>query len=242
MPPRPLSDSRPPVCEDVLRHERDEGAIRLPDGQRAAAVPGDFIWSLHRGLAQQLGEQARHVLYEIGYEWGLQDLARLSHHIHEESGGGDHPDLWQMDAKFVLDRWWAPLAAAGWGALTLDLSAQAKGLASVELRHSAAVLPSARASEPVCHLYAGLFAGALSFFERVERHAVETECVALGHPSCRFIVGSGPVIDQAETVRRQGAAHDAIVRAILAADAAKSSGPAAPRPVPAKPGQIPWKK
>lgn len=242
MPPSPLSDSRPPLSEESLRYARDEGAIRLPDGQRVAAVPGDFIWNLHRDLAQQLGEQARHVLYEIGYEWGLQDLARLSHQIHGESAGGNRPDIWQMDARVILDRWWAPLGAAGWGAWTLDLSAHPQGLASIELRQSAAVLPSARASEPVCHLYAGLFAGALSFFERAERHTVQTECVALGHPCCRFIVGPGPVIDQAETVRRQGAAHDAILRAILDADSAKSSGPAAPKPAPAKPGQIPWKK
>ena len=86
----------------------------------------------------------------------------------------------------------------------------------------------------MCHLYAGLFAGALSFYDRAESHALETSCLALGHDCCRFLVGPGPLIDRAETAQRKGAAHDAILRAALAPPPA----PAAPP----KPANIPWGK
>jgi predicted hydrocarbon binding protein len=115
----------------------------------------------------------------------------------------------------VLDRWWSPLAQAGWGTVTLDVSSLSRGFAFIELRHSTVVAALAgpnRATEPLCHLYAGLFAGALSFFERAERHGVEIQCAALGAPACRFAVGPGSQIDEVEMWRKQGIAPDEIRR------------------------------
>jgi len=206
MPPRQPSDSRRHSPDDSFRHVPTEGSIRLPDGQRAAAVPVEFIHGLHASLAQELGESAPRTLYACGYEWALQAMIRLTQRLREESGGGTKPDLWQMDARLVLDRWWAPLNAAGWGAWTLDLTAHAKGLTFVEVQNSAVVAEPAQHKpvKPVCHLYAGLFAGALSFFGRGESHAVEIQCAALGHPSCRFVIGPGAQIDAVESWRQQG--------------------------------------
>ncbi len=153
-----------------------------------------------------------------------------------------------MDAPFVLERWSAPFAAAGWGACIFDLSSHAKGLTFVELRSSAAAASVSAATAPVCHLYAGLFAGALSFYDRVESHGVEIECSALGHACCRFIVGPGPLIDQAENARHSGVTPEAIRRLVLEARApapAPASGVAAAAPTstaPAKAAKIPWKK
>ena len=212
MLPRPTSDCRRPAArEDFFRAAPAEGALRLADGQRVAAVSAEFLQSLHEGLVQDLGDTARHALYACGYEWSLQDMALLTRRLAAELAGGDL-DLWQLDVRFVLDTWWAPLTAAGWGAWTLDLSTQLKGITFVELRHSAiaAILPGAPA--PVCHLYAGLFAGALSFFERSEHHATEIQCAALGHATCRFVIGPGAQIDAVESWRKQGASADEIRR------------------------------
>ena len=245
MPDRSTNDSARSGHEDFVRSRPAEGALFTPDGRRVAALPEALMQTLHRGLGEAGADNFRQVLYRAGYEWGLQDMLPLSRRLREEFGGADNLDLWQLDAPFVLERWAAPFAAAGWGACVFDLSAHAKGLAFVELRHSAAAAAIGRANAPVCDLYAGLLAGALSFYDRVEHHAVETECAALGHACCRFIVGPGHLIDLAENARRSGRAHDAIRQLVIDARA-PDPAPAAAAPstasAPAKAAKIPWKK
>jgi predicted hydrocarbon binding protein len=74
----------------------------------------------------------------------------------------------------------------------------------------AAALQSA--DEPVCHLYAGLFAAAVSFLDRSERHAAELACAAAGAATCVFVVGSGADIDAAEAWRQQKTPVQEIIR------------------------------
>jgi predicted hydrocarbon binding protein len=236
MPARTPSDSS--STDAALSHRASEGAVFLPDGRRVAAWPQIFLGTLHRHLAAASPDVARQTLYRVGFEWGLQELVQLSLALRKEIAGSNL-DLWQMDAAFVFDRWSAPLAAAGWGTWTFDRSPHAKGITVVELNHSAVVaaLGAGATKEPACHLYAGLFAGALSFYDRNEAHAVETTCAALGDGACKFLVAPAAVIDQAETARHGGAKHDDILRAALA--------PATPPPAPAtpaKPAKIPWGK
>ncbi|MCX6954918.1 MAG: 4-vinyl reductase [Verrucomicrobia bacterium] len=212
MSPRPNSDGRRPARGGLIHALPAEGAVRLPDGQRAAVLPGVFFRYLSAELGPPPADGTRHSLYKFGYEWSLQEMVRLSRQLGEEFGGGANLDLWQMDAKFVLDRWWAPFGATGWGAWTLDLSSLTRGFAFVELRQSVVAPQFAGTTQPCCHLYAGLFAGALSFFERLERHAVEFQCAATGAPTCRFVVGPAPQVDEAESWRRQRVAPDEIRR------------------------------
>lgn len=212
MPFRPNSDGRRQTREEFIHPLLPEGTLRLSDGQRAAVLPGIFLPQLAADLFAPLGDHTRHALYKFGYEWALQDMVRISRQVADEFGGGADLDLWQMDAKFVLDRWWQPRHATGWGALTLDLSSLSRSFAFFELHHSVVASHSPGATQPTCHLYAGLFAGALSFFERVERHAIEFQCAALGAPTCRFAVGPGPQIDEVESWRQQQVAPDDIRR------------------------------
>lgn len=209
---RSNSDGRRPTPSELIRPVLAEGALRLADGQRIAVLPGAFFPQLSVGLDQPSGDHVRHAVYKLGYEWALQDMVRLSRQLAAEFGAGANLDLWQMDVKFVLDRWWAPLNAAGWGAWTLDLSSRTRRFAFVELHHSLVAAHSPGATQPSCHLYAGLFAGALSFFDRVESHSVEFQCASLGAPSCRFVVGPGPQVDEVESWRQQKVAPDEIRR------------------------------
>jgi predicted hydrocarbon binding protein len=241
MPERPPSDSSSSAREEIFRARPAEGALHQPDGHRVAALPAALMPALHRGLGEAGSDQTRQLLYRAGFEWGLLDMLPLSRRLREEFGGGDNRDLWHMDAPFVLEKWAAPFATAGWGASIFDLSAHAKGITLVELRHSAAAAAIGSATAPVCDLYAGLFAGALSFYDRTERHAVETECTALGHTCCRFIVGPGHLIDLAENARQSGSAHEAILRLVLEAHP-PAPEPAPAAPAPAKAAKIPWKK
>jgi hypothetical protein len=209
---RPNNDSRRPTSADFVRSEQATGSIRLATGQRAAVLPGNLLSELSAGLEPPTGDQTRHAVYKFGFEWALQDMVRLSRQLVTEFGGGSNLDLWQMDAKFVLDRWWGPLQSAGWGTCVLDLSSRSRGLAFVGLQHSLVANALAGATRPTCQLYAGLFAGAFSFFDRSESHAVEFQCASLGAPACRFVIGPTPQVDEVESWRHQQVAPEEIRR------------------------------
>lgn len=175
-----------------------------------AAFPIDAIHALHLALIEQLGEDAADVLYRSGYEWALQDMIRFNRRLRLKLG--DETDLGQMDARFILSSWWESFAESGWGTCTFDPVALARGILVVELQGSAVASAFTGSDQPACHLYAGLFAGAFSFFERTERHAAEMHCTACGSPACTFIVGPGADIDSAETQRQRGVPPAEIMR------------------------------
>src|SRR3954462_803570 len=128
MPERFTSDPSRSASEQFIRSQPAEGLLQTPDGRRVAALPEALMHTLHRGLGDAGAEQTRHLLYRAGYEWGLQDMLQLSTRMREEAGRAATTDLWKMDAPFVLERWSAPFAAAGWGACIFDLSSHAKGI------------------------------------------------------------------------------------------------------------------
>lgn len=196
--------------QEYFQPDLHQGALHRSNGQRAAALSVEIVQSLHFAFAEQLGEKARDVVYRWGFEWALQDMVRLNQQLHDDIGGS--LDLWQMDPKFILDSWWTPLGEAGWGLCSFDFSALSRGLVVIDLHSSAVAAAFAGADQPVCHLYSGLFAGAMSFFERAERHGAEVQCTAMGAPVCQFIVGTGADIDSAETMRQQGTPPTEIIR------------------------------
>lgn len=180
-----------------------EGSLRRANGARLAAVPADFLLALHQHLFETFPDTGQDVLYRCGYEQGLKDMLRLNQELKEQYGSGTF-DLWQMDAKFILTSWWQPLEEAGWGSCTFDFSALARGVAVIELEDSPVATAVEQIDHPICHFFAGLFAGAVSFYERAERHGAELECRAAGGAKCRFVIAPGAEVDSAEGWRQQG--------------------------------------
>jgi predicted hydrocarbon binding protein len=195
--------SQRPSTAEVYRHDLKDGAIRRQDEQRVLAASLSFVQGLHFTLVETLGDAAPDVVYRIGYEWSLQEMLRLNQRMHDEFGSESF-DFWQMDAKFVLDAWWAPMEAAGWGSITSDLAGLTRGIALIHVTQSTVAAALSGSDQPVCHLYAGMFAGAFSFFAREERHAVELDCAGAGSDTCKFVIGLGADIDSAESWRQQG--------------------------------------
>ena len=211
---RPPNDGRRLARENFFKPHPAEGALRQSDRQRAAVVPLEFLADLQAALAPDFGPSTRHLLYCTGFDWGLRDMVRLGQRLRDESDGGENRDLWQREAMFVLESWWAPLAAGGWGGCAF--STLPHGLVLATVSESASAAAAGQASEPVCHLTAGLLAGALSFYERAERHAVEVQCAALGHATCQFIIGASPHIDTVEKWQHQNLPVDEIRRRLAA--------------------------
>ena len=206
------SDGRPPSREDAALAPTAAEVARPPAEVRDLLVPPALLADLRAALAAEPGLNARHLTYCTGYEWALRAMVRLGQRLRDQLGQRDF-DLSQMDAKVVLEAWWAPLAAGGWGAGRFFPAGP--GLVVAELDGSAALGGEpGPAGEPACDLYAGLVAGALSFSTRAERHAVEVQCAALGHGRCCFVAGHRALIAPCENWRREKLADDEIRRRV----------------------------
>ena len=137
-------------------------------------------------------------------------MKRFAERMRHEFGSG-RQDIWQMNPAFVFESWWWPLTTGGFGGWSLDLSFRGKGLTLVEIRNSAVAQSIETADRPVCHLYAGLFAGVMSFYDRGERDAIEIQCYAMGNEACKFLIGERKQVNAAEFWLREGASATDIV-------------------------------
>ena len=192
------------VPGEFYDHHPEEGSIYLRDGQRASKVSEDFIVGLHSGLEEDVGDASNLIMYKCGIDWGLQDMKRFNNRMRHEFGGGKM-DIWQMNKRFVFESWWWPLTVEGWGGWTLDLSFENRDLTFVEIRNSAVARSMEQVGKPVCHLYAGMFAGVFSYFEKADRQCIEVQCYSMGNDRCKFMIGKEKQVNAAEFWRQEGA-------------------------------------
>lgn len=196
--------------EEFFTARPEEGSIHLIDGQRAARASESFINGLHVGVEYDVGEASSLLMYRCGYQWGVQDMKRFAERMRQEYGGGKK-DIWNMNKQFVFQCWWWPLTVSGFGGWSLDLSFQEKNITVVEIRNSAVAQSIEMSHKPVCHLYAGLFAGVFSVFDKTEREAIEIQCYAMGNDLCKFLVGEKKQVNAAEFWLKEGATASEIV-------------------------------
>jgi len=196
--------------DEFFRHEREEGAIYLRDGQRAAKISEAFINGLHLGIEEEVGSSSGLLMYRCGQEWALADMKRFATRMRQEFGGGKL-EIWQMNPRFVWECWWWPLTIEGFGGWSLDLNFQDKGISLVEIRNSAVAKSMKLVGRPVCHMYAGLFAGAFSYFHRKELQSIEVQCYAMGNDVCKFLIADEKRVNAAEFWREEGASAKAIL-------------------------------
>jgi predicted hydrocarbon binding protein len=220
--PRPVSSrasmfNRQPSTDrsksgPAFRADDATGTLVRADGQSCAALPADYWESLQHALVENFGEDARDVIYRSGFEWGLRELLTAGTRLLQGTPRAKKVTLAQIDPKFVLESWWRSMSEAGHGLAKIDTSREGRGIVVIELKSCPAARTGSSSGHPVCHFYAGLFAGALSFVDRTERHATELQCRSLGHACCQFLVGPGSEVDSAEAARQQGTPAAEILR------------------------------
>jgi hypothetical protein len=69
-----------------------------------------------------------------------------------------------------------------------------------------------KVGKPVCHMYAGMFSGFFSVYERAQKESIEVQCYAMGNDCCKFLVGNQERVNAAEFWRREGANAEEIVQ------------------------------
>ncbi len=202
--------------EEFFKTDATKGAIYLHDGERAAKVNESFINGLHLGIEEEIGDSSGLLMYQCGQQWATLDMKRFNERMRHEYGGSKL-DIWQMNKQFVMETWWWPLTIQGFGGWHLTLgdkdneALQSKGLTVIELRNSAVAQSMALAGKPVCHMYAGLFSGVFSFYDREERGCIEIQCYAMGNDVCKFLVGPSKLMNSAEFWSKEGATANEVL-------------------------------
>lgn len=195
--------------EDFLRYDRQAGTILTHNAQRAIHVTEDFIVGLQVGLDEEVGDASAVVMYKVGHAWGLEDMRAFEQTMLREYGR----DIQDMNLQFVMEQWWWPLQAMGWGSWEIDFeSKKDQGLVLVNLYDSAVAKSLGEVGKPVCYLYAGLFAGVLTHLARRQLSGIEIQCYAMGSSYCRFIVGSKNRINAVEFWLEEGAQADDVLK------------------------------
>lgn len=193
---------------DYLRHKTKGTALELGYGGVGMMASEDFIVGLQEGLEKEVGEASAVIMYQCGVEWGKLDMERFEARTRNEYGR----DMRDMNVHFILESWWWPLTAAGWGSWGVDLSRVDQGYIVVQMHNSAVAQSLERIGKPVCHLYAGLLAGSMTHIVGNDLSSIEIQCYAMGEDNCRFLIGRNDRVDAAEFWLNEGATAADIIR------------------------------
>jgi predicted hydrocarbon binding protein len=203
------------AADRFFQFDAASGAISNVYGQRLLRVSGNFARSLRDSLTRELGDRAADALYDIGFRWGEADMKSFVPRIEQEYECAFE----KLAMGPMLESWWWPFRAAGWGVWRYDFSHTRAGLVFVELSGSAMVDAAEPANKPQCHLYSGLYAAVFSHLAQRKLACVELECAARGDSQCRFLVTGKRRADEAAVERDAGAAVEDIINKLADAPA-----------------------
>ena len=175
-------------------------SIDLP-GNALVAMTRDSLATLHAALFRDLGVNAAAVLQEAGFAGGPAVYAAFTQWL--VAHGRPAPE--ELDATAF-----ASLAAqffrdSGWGSLEMGTLPRVATLDSADW---AEANPNEAMQFPGCYYTSGVLS---DFFGRLAGQALsvmEVECRSMGAERCRFLVGSGEVMQHVYDQMAQGVAYD----------------------------------
>lgn len=202
------------TLHNVYRRERflnreGPGNLQSVFGQRMMMVSEDFIVGYQVALEEELGDAASDIMYRCGFEWGKKDIRSFAKRYVEEFG----KKINEANFGSMLETWWWPFQASGWGAWRYDLSHRKEGLIYIDLYDSAVAQSIGNIGKVACHYYAGLFAAVFTHLAKRELSTIEIQCYSMGEDFCKFVVGSSKRINAAQFWVQEGArANEVIAR------------------------------
>ena len=200
------------AADEFMRIDTATGVAGNIYGQRVLRVTGNYLRALHKTIADEMGPRADVALYRLGYRWGEADAKTFAPRVEQEY----ECEFDKLAMGVMLDSWWWPYRAAGWGAWRYDFGQARNGMVIVELYDSAVAEACGHSDKPVCHLYAGLFAATFGFVAKRELACLEFKCRAKGDPHCQFLVATKRRIDVATAERDDGASINDIIQMLSA--------------------------
>lgn len=204
------------ILEDYFCFHQDQGSIIDWNEARNILVTEDFIIGLIEGLEQEVGSASSVIMYNIGKSWGTKDAEFFKNWFEKEyeyERGINHYPL-----PYVLEAWWWPFTTQGWGNWEVDLSDQKNGFMFINIFDSAVARTLGDVGKPVCHIYAGLFAGFFSGLIQKQLSCIEIHCYAMGETYCKFLLGKKDRLDAATFWMNEGATAKDIEKRLQGGD------------------------
>jgi len=187
--------------DDFFHLQPDAGIVTDWNESRNIFTSEDFIIGLIEGLEEEVGNASAVVMYNIGYEWGMRDAKFFEQWFEKEY----EKNIREANSMFMLEAWWWPFTTQGWGNWEVDMSDQKNGFTFVSIFDSAVARTLGDVGKPVCHLYAGLFAGFFSELVKKPLSCIEIQCYSMGETYCKFLLGRQDRIDAATFWQNEGA-------------------------------------
>ena len=187
--------------QDFFAFDRQMGTIDDWNQSRNIFTSEDFIIGLVEGLEEEVGPASSVIMYTIGCQWGLQDSEFFQKWFSAEYS----QNIRQSNLMFLLETWWWPFTAQGWGRWEVDMSDRKHGCIFINLFDSAVARTLGDVGKPVCHLYAGLFAGFFGSLVKKPLSCIELQCYSMGETYCKFLLGNPDKIDAAAFWLNEGA-------------------------------------
>ncbi|HEY9866784.1 MAG TPA: V4R domain-containing protein [Candidatus Obscuribacterales bacterium] len=202
----PLKTSNPKAhnhyrFQDFFSFDPSLGTVTDWNQMRNIFTSEDFIIGLVEGLEEEVGSASSVIMYTIGKEWGVKDAAFFQQWYEAEFG----QSIRQSNLMFLLETWWWPFTAQGWGRWEVDMSDRKHGCIFINLFDSAVARTLGDVGKPVCHIYAGLFAGFFSNLVKKSLSCIELQCYSMGETYCKFLLGNPDRIDAAGFWLNEGA-------------------------------------
>ncbi len=184
--------------------------IDLKD-HRMVAMSRQALAAIRTALLRQGGPDGAAVLRDAGFAGGETVFTSFSEWLRtREQVDPDElsvEDFQRRAAEYFRD--------TGWGSLTL---AELGGVvATVESPNWEEADPEYGLDHPGCHFTTGLFA---DFFGRVSDEplaVLEVECRSMGHERCRFLLGSGDVMNYVFDALERGERYEEAVEQVRTA-------------------------
>ncbi|MGB7416639.1 MAG: V4R domain-containing protein [Thermosynechococcaceae cyanobacterium] len=187
--------------EDFFCFQSEQGTLTDWQDARNILASEDFILALIEGLEQEVGNASAVVMYNIGKAWGQRDAKFFQSWFEKDYG----MSLREGKPSFALEAWWWPFTSQGWGNWDVDLSDQKNGFMFINIFDSAVARTLGDVGKPVCHIYAGLFAGFFTNLIQKELSCIELQCYSMGETYCKFLLGKKDRIDAATFWQTEGA-------------------------------------
>lgn len=147
------------------------------------------IHALRRVIAQQNPTDFAHSLLEAGYTAGEDIYACFLRWLPGYAGTDDPGQLDEAVLGEVLSEFFKSL---GWGTVTVERLGTA-GL-TVDSGDWVEAEPGVNATQPSCHLSAGLLANFLGRVAGTDVAVMEVECRSCNDARCRFLAGSAETL------------------------------------------------
>jgi uncharacterized protein len=199
---------------DFFQFNSTQGTIVDWNDSRNILVTEDFIIGLIQGLEEEVGEASGATMYTIGCEWGQRDAFFFEKWFEKEF---ERPAR-QSNLLFLLETWWWPFTAQGWGRWEVDMGDRKQGFMFINLFDSAVARTLGDIGNPLCHLYAGLFAGFFTEMVKKQLSCIEIQCYSMGETYCKFLIGGQERIDATAFWLNEGATARDIEKRLRSGD------------------------